>query len=76
MTIDIDPELEAALIERARQQGVAVEALVLNALRERFIRPTAPRLSHDEFERLIRAMGRDCGVSLPDSALSSDELYD
>jgi hypothetical protein len=76
MMIDLDPELEAALAERARREGIAPEALVLKALRERFLRPTAPRLSHEEFERRIRAMGRDCGVSLPNSALSSDELYD
>jgi hypothetical protein len=75
MVIALGPELEAALIERARQQGVAPEVLALNALRERFLPPAAlqPR---DEWERGLLAAARDCGVSLLDSALSSEALYD
>lgn len=33
----------------------------------------APR---DEWERRLRAIGTDCGVSLSDEALSREELYD
>ena len=50
MVITLDPELEAALNEQARRQGVAPEVLALNALRERFL--AAARLQpRDEWER-------------------------
>jgi predicted transcriptional regulator len=75
MVITLDPELEAALNELARRKGVAPEALALDALRERFLAAGAlePR---DDWERGLLEAARDCGVSLPDSALSSEGLYD
>jgi hypothetical protein len=76
MIIELGPELEAALNEQAQREGIAPEALALKVLGQQFIRPTAPRLSHDEFMRRLDAVAKDCGVSLPNSALSSDELYD
>jgi hypothetical protein len=30
----------------------------------------------DEWERSLLGIGEDCGVSLPDSAVGSDELYE
>jgi hypothetical protein len=41
MVITLGPDREAALNERARQQGVAPEILVLQALRERFLAPAS-----------------------------------
>ena len=75
MVITLDPELEAALNEVAGKQGVAPEVLAVNALRERFLVAAAlqPR---DEWERGLLAAARDCGVSLPNSAVSSEGLYD
>jgi hypothetical protein len=75
MVITVGPELEAAINQAARQQGVAPEAVAVNALRERFLAATAiePR---DEWERGLLAAARDCGVSLPNWALSSEALYD
>jgi hypothetical protein len=75
MVITLDSELEAVVTELARRRGVIPEALVLNALRERFLAAAAlqPR---DEWERGLLAAARDCGVSLPDSALGSEGLYD
>jgi predicted transcriptional regulator len=75
MVITLGPELEAALNELARRKGVAPEVLALNALRERFLAAAAlqPR---DDWERGLLEAARDCGVSLPDSALSSEGLYD
>ena len=75
MVITLGPELEAALTEVARRQGVVPEVLVLKTLRERFLVAAAlqPR---DEWERGLLAAARDWGVSLPDSALSSEGLYD
>jgi len=75
MVINLDSELEAALVERARQQGVSPEALAINALREEFLAAAALQ-PQDEWERGLLAAARECGVSLPDSALSSEALYD
>lgn len=76
MVITLDPELEAALNEAARQQGVAPEALALNVLRERLLAPPAPLEPRDEWERGLLEAARPWGISLPDAALSSEGLYD
>ena len=75
MTLTLEVDLQAALNEQARRQGVAPEVLAVNALRERFLVAAAlqPR---DEWERGLLEAARDCGVSLPDSALSSEGLYE
>jgi hypothetical protein len=72
MVLTIGPELEAALSEQARRRGVAPEALALDVLRQRFL-PVEPQ---DEWERRLFGAAIDCGVSVPDSALSSEALYD
>jgi hypothetical protein len=76
MVIKLDPDLEVAIKEQARQQGVAPEALALSVLRERFqgITPLPP--PQDEWERMLRNVATDCGVSLSNEALSREELYD
>ena len=76
MVIKLDTDLEAAVAAAAQKRGVAPEALAVEALRQRFLpRPLAfePK---DEWERRLLSIGTDCGVSLPDSAFTSDELYD
>jgi len=75
MVITLTPELEAALKEKSRQQGVAPEDLAVKALQERFL-SSPDRLPRDEWERGLLAAARHCGVSLPDSALSSEGIYD
>lgn len=75
MVIHVPLQLEAALSEQARQRGVAPETLALDTLRERFL-AVAPLQPRDEWERGLLAAARDCGVSLPNSALSSEGLYD
>ena len=72
MTLTLDPKLEAALAENARQRGVAPEELALDVLRRKFI-PMEPQ---DDWEREVFSIGAETGVSLPDSALSREELYD
>jgi hypothetical protein len=74
VVITLDPELAATLIELARREGVAPEVLAINALRERFL-PAAALQPRDEWERGLLGAARDCGVSLPDSVLSSEGLY-
>jgi hypothetical protein len=75
MVITLGADLEAALTEVARRQGIAPEEVALKALRERFLAAAAlqPR---DEWERGLLEAARNCGVSLPDSAVSSEGLYD
>lgn len=74
MVIELSPELEAALNESARRQGVAPEALVSKVLTERFLSPAASLTPQDEWERSVLGLASDCGVSLPHSALSSEGL--
>ena len=39
MTITLTPDIETALADQARQEGVAPEQLALNGLRTLFVRP-------------------------------------
>lgn len=75
MLINLDPQLEAALNEQAKQRGMPPEELALTLLRERLL--AAPTMQpRDEWERGLLASARPWGVSLPDAALSSEGLYD
>ncbi len=76
MVISLPSQLESALSEQARQRGVAPEVLALEALRERFLPELPPIEPQDEWERRLFEAAIDCGVSVPDSALSSDGLYE
>ena len=76
MVLPIQSDLETALAAAARKQGVTPEELAVNTLRQRFLPRPLPFEPRDEWERGLLAIGIDCGVSLPDSAFSSEELYD
>jgi hypothetical protein len=76
MVIIVGADLEAVLNELASRRGVAPEVLALNALRERFLSTAAQLQPQDEWERRLRGLAKDCGVSLPDSAVSSEGLYE
>lgn len=75
MLINLDPQLETALNEQAKRRGVPPEELALSLLRERLLAgPTMkPR---DEWERGLLASARPWGVSLSDTTLSSEGLYE
>jgi hypothetical protein len=73
MTIELGPELEAALKEAAEKKGVTPEALVRRMLWQHFPPKLEPR---DEWERELFALATDCGVSLSDEALSRENMYD
>jgi hypothetical protein len=75
MVITLPPQLESALAALARKRAVTPEALAVDILR-RHLGTVTPPAPADEWERGLLAAARDCGVSLPDSALSSDGLYD
>lgn len=75
MVLTVPPQLESALAEQAGRRGLAPDALALDILR-RHLLPASPPAPIDDWERGLLAAARDCGVSLPDAALSSDGLYD
>ena len=75
MVITLDPEVEAALNEVARYKGIAPEVLAYNVLRERILE-MAVLVPRDEWERGLLELAQDCGVSLPDWAVSSEGIYD
>ncbi len=76
MVIKLGPELVAVLTEQARRHGVSPEKLALDTLRDRFLPPGSPVEPRDDWERRLFGAAIDCGVSVPDSALSSDGLYE
>ena len=76
MVINLTPQLEAAVREQARERGVTPENLALDALRERFLAKEPVVEPRDDWERTLFGVAIDCGVSVPDSALSSDGLYE
>lgn len=76
MVIKLSPELEAALNESARRQGLPPDVLVDQVLRDRFLRPETAFAARNDWERTVLGLATDCGVSLPHSALSSEGLYE
>ena len=60
MTITLSPELETALSEAARREGVSPDTLALNALRERFLAPASTiQLSPNEWrQRILETAGK------------------
>jgi len=76
VVLELTPQLETALNEQAQRRGVSPEAIAVEALRERFLGKVPPIVPQDEWERGLLEAARDWGVSLPDSALTSEELYD
>ena len=76
MTINLPPQLEAALSEQARQRGINPKTLALDVLRDRFLPNVLPVEPQDEWEGRLFKAAIDRGVSVPDSALSRDGLYE
>ena len=76
MVITLGSDLEAALNDLARKQGVVPEVLALQALRERFLAPASRIQPRDDWERRLRSAATDCGISLSNEAVSSEGLYD
>lgn len=75
--IEINGELEAAIAEAAARAGVSVEELAMKTLTCSFnTTKTLTYMPRDEWERQMFSIISDCGVSLPDSALSSEGYYD
>jgi hypothetical protein len=75
MVISIGRELETALNEQARRQGVSPEDLAVAVLQDRFLAGSAED-SRDNWERRLRGLAVDCGVSVSDAAVSSEGIYE
>ncbi len=78
MTITLTPEIEQMLTQEAQKTGTTPEALALSKLRmpasldyQALLPP--PR---DDWERELRSIAENCGVSLTDEDVSRDSLYD
>ena len=79
MTITLTPEIERGLTQRARELGKAPEVLALEKLRSEFAATDGRKLPfepEDEWERRLLGIGKDCGVSLSNEAVSSEGLYE
>jgi hypothetical protein len=76
MDVTLTPELEASLKELAHRRGVPIEEFVLGVLRDWVSHRTNGANTGDEWESLVLKAGTDCGVSLPDAAVSSEGLYE
>ena len=75
MVIAISRELEAALQRQAEQRGVTPEELAVSVLQSRLM-PKSMREPQDDWERQLRSLSMDCGVSLSNEAVSSEGIYD
>jgi hypothetical protein len=76
MVITLQPDLQAALEDYARQRGVASEEAVALALRERLLVPARRLEPQDDWERHLLTAASDCGTALSNEALSSEGLYE
>jgi hypothetical protein len=76
MVVTLDPELERAVNELARRQGLSPEALIRDALRARFLMPAPVDEPRDAWEERLRGVATDCGVSLPDEVLGREGIYE
>ena len=79
MTITLTPEIERGLTLRARELGKAPEGLALEKLQQEFGAADARNLPfepQDEWERRLLGIGKDCGVTLSNEAVSSEKLYE
>jgi hypothetical protein len=75
-TIHLDRELAERIEAEAKKTGKHPHGLALEVLRERFPRPIPTPEEHEEWVRRLHEIGIDCGVSLPNEALTSEAIYD
>lgn len=81
MTLTLTPELEREVLKEAQVLGTTPEALALERLQRAFsifaeIDPLLPFEPQDDWERRLLSIGKDCGVSLSNEAVSSEGLYE
>jgi hypothetical protein len=76
MTIGFPDSIANALNAKAAELGIHPQALAFNLLRRGLGLPERDYEPRDEWERELRKLATDCGVSPPDEALSREALYD
>lgn len=74
MTITLEPELARRLEAAARTRNTTPQTLAVEAIAEKV--ETVPPADHEEWSRRLRALARDCGVSLSDEATRRENIYD
>jgi hypothetical protein len=78
ITVDIAPDVQAALARQATARGHAVEAYIASLLEEAVRRPSgSDRLSQDRLENTLREIAEFSHKipSLPEEALTRESLY-
>jgi hypothetical protein len=78
ITVEIAPEVQAALVSRAAAHGRAVEAYIASLLEEAVRLPSgAHNLSRDRLEIALREMAQFSGKMpvLPGEAFTRESLY-
>jgi hypothetical protein len=75
MVINVPEDLASVLSEHAKERGIAPDILALETLRRQFVVIPPPKPANERQRRLFEA-AVDCGVSVPNWALSSEGLYD
>ncbi len=76
MIVKLTPQLESAITKDAQSRGIPPEKLALDVLNDRFLVETPSVEPQDEWERQLFDAAIDCGVSVTNSALSREGLYD
>ena len=80
MTLNLSIELESAIADKARQCGTTperyVEQIVEEHVHQDDLQSPAAASSVEEKLQRLRAVARDCGVSLSNEQLSREFMYD
>ena len=76
MVITLEPELEAALNEAVLARGLLRSGWHSMRCDSVTLRPDLPVVPRDEWKRQSTRSARECGVSLPDSSVSREALYE
>lgn len=80
MTVQLTPDLEAAVTDEAQRLGTTPELVVQRALQDhlrgRVSSPKPDSAAAQEKMKRILAVARDFGISHSNEALSSQGLYD
>jgi hypothetical protein len=81
MTVQLTPDLEAAVTDEARRSGTTPELVVQRAIQDHLRgrvsppKPDSAAAAQEKMKRIL-AVARDFGVSHSNEALSSQGLYD
>jgi|GEM_PF-2623932 len=75
MVIELDSQLLNALNEAAIKRGTTPEKLASFLLRLALEQPTPP-MDHKSWVKVLRSIPVECGLSLPDEAITSESMYE